>query len=61
MTIDTDTSVDRSSLHEDETLIDRPHHDDMETDVEHPPLARMGRWAHSHRKFVIIAWVILAV
>ena len=33
----------------------------METDVEHPPLARLGRWAHSNRKFVIITWAVLAI
>ena len=38
-----------------------PHHDDLDTDVVHPPLARMGRWAHSHRKAVIIAWAVLAI
>jgi RND superfamily putative drug exporter len=47
-----------TSLHEHQPLI---QHDDMETDVEHPPLARMGRWAHGHRKFVIIAWAVLAI
>jgi RND superfamily putative drug exporter len=36
-------------------------HDDLETDAEHPPLARLGRWAHAHRKFVIIAWAVLAI
>lgn len=25
------------------------------------PLARTGRWAHSHRRFVVIAWAVLAV
>ena len=47
-----------SSLHEHQPL---HHHDDMETDVQHPPLARMGRWAHSHRKLVIITWAVLAI
>ena len=46
------------SLHEHQPIM---QHDDLETDVEHPPLARLGRWAHERRKFVIIAWVILAV
>jgi RND superfamily putative drug exporter len=47
-----------TSLHDHQPIMP---HDDLETDVEHPPLARLGRWAHERRKFVIIAWVILAV
>ena len=47
-----------SSLHEHKPLF---QHDDMETDVVHPPLARMGRWAHGHRKLVILTWAVLAI
>jgi hypothetical protein len=47
-----------TSLHDHQPLIS---HDDMETDVEHPPLARLGRWAHGHRKLVILTWVVLAL
>ncbi len=47
-----------SSLHEHQPLV---QHDDMETDVVHPPLARMGRWAHGHRKLVILTWAVLAI
>ncbi|TFH14220.1 MAG: MMPL family transporter, partial [Acidimicrobiales bacterium] len=61
MTIDTDAPSPDLSLHEDEAVDQRPHHDDLDTDVVHPPLARMGRWAHSHRKAVIIAWAVLAI
>ena len=61
MSIDTDSSPPSRSLHEDELVDVHPHHDDLETDVVHPPLARMGRWAHGHRKFVIIAWAFLAI
>jgi len=50
--------VSKPSLHEHETI---RHHDDMETDVIHPPLARTGRWAHGHRKFVVITWAVLAI
>jgi putative drug exporter of the RND superfamily len=59
MTIDTDTSPPDASFDTDEVVI--AHHDDLDTDVEHPPLARMGRWAHGHRKAVIIAWAVLAI
>ncbi len=47
-----------SSLHEHQPL--HPH-DDMETDVVHPPLARLGRWAHGHRKAMIVVWAVLAI
>ena len=47
-----------SSLHEHESSY---HHDDADTDVVHPPLARMGRWAHGHRTFVVITWAVLAI
>ncbi len=59
MTIDVSPS--NLSLHEDIALKTHPNHDDLDTDVVHPPLARMGRWAHSHRKAVIIAWAVLAL
>ena len=29
--------------------------------MHHPPLARLGRWAHSHRMMVIVTWAIFAV
>ena len=61
MTIDTDALPPDLSLHEDGAVNLPRHHDDLETDVTHPPLARMGRWAHSHRKAVIIAWAVLAI
>ncbi len=61
MSIDTDSSPPSRSLHEDELVNWHPHHDDLETDVVHPPLARVGRWAHGHRKFVVIAWAFLAI
>ena len=58
MSTDLEPSLSNSSLHEHQPLV---HYDDMETDVVHPPLARMGRWAHSHRKLVIITWAVLAI
>jgi RND superfamily putative drug exporter len=60
MTIETDLDTKRS-LHTDEAVKGHSIHDDLETDVVHPPLARLGRWAHAHRKFVIIAWAALAL
>jgi putative drug exporter of the RND superfamily len=36
-------------------------HDDLDTDVVHPPLARMGRWAHGHRKLVMLTWAVLVI
>ena len=32
-----------------------------DTDIDHAPLARLGRWAHANRKRVIIAWAVLAI
>lgn len=29
--------------------------------VDHTPLARLGRWAHSNRKIVFIAWAVMAI
>ncbi len=29
--------------------------------IDHTPLARLGRWAHRSRRYVIVAWAILAV
>jgi RND superfamily putative drug exporter len=60
MTIETDLDT-TPSLHADEAVKGHGIHDDLETDVVHPPLARLGRWAHAHRKFVIIAWAVLAI
>jgi RND superfamily putative drug exporter len=61
MTTDTDALRPDLSLDEDGAIHPPPHHDDLDTDVVHPPLARMGRWAHNHRKAVIIAWAVLAI
>ena len=61
MTTDTEAVRPDLSLDEDGAIHPPPHHDDLETDVVHPPLARMGRWAHNHRKAVIIAWAVLAI
>ena len=61
MTVDLEPSLDHSSLYADETNKPPPPHDDLDTDVEHPPLARLGRWSHGHRKLVIIAWAVLAI
>jgi len=58
MTIDLDPELEKPSLHDHEVT---HHHDDLDTDVEHPPLARLGRWSHNHRKIVIIAWAVLAI
>src|SRR6056297_2934779 len=58
MTVDLDPELEKPSLHDHEVT---PHHDDLDTDVEHPPLARLGRWSHNHRKIVIIAWAVLAI
>ncbi|RLE25577.1 MAG: hypothetical protein DRJ50_02655, partial [Actinobacteria bacterium] len=30
-------------------------------DVDNAPLARLGRWSHSHRRLLIIAWAFLAI
>jgi RND superfamily putative drug exporter len=30
-------------------------------DVDNAPLARLGRWAHSHRRLMIIVWAFLAI
>jgi RND superfamily putative drug exporter len=49
-----------SSLDEHQPLNMRGH-DDLDTDVDHPPLARLGRWAHERRRVVIIAWAFLAL
>jgi RND superfamily putative drug exporter len=61
MSIDIDPPDTDSSLDTHEALNVTPHHDDLETDVEHPPLARIGRAAHRHRRFVIVAWAVLAL
>ena len=29
--------------------------------IDHTPLARLGRWAHAHRRIVLVTWVVLAV
>ena len=29
--------------------------------VDHTPLARLGRWSHSHRRQVFIIWGLLVV
>ncbi len=29
--------------------------------IDHTPLARLGRWAHAHRRIVLITWAVLAV
>ena len=29
--------------------------------VDHTPLARLGRWAHGHRKLVITVWAVITV
>lgn len=60
MTIETDLPT-KTSLHADGVVKGHSVHDDLETDVVHPPLARLGRWAHAHRKFVMIAWAVLAI
>ena len=62
MTVDLEPSLQPSSLDDHETSeAPPPKHDDLDTDVEHPPLARLGRWSHGHRKLVIVAWAVLAI
>ncbi len=61
MSIDIDPPDTDASLDAHEVSNVAPHHDDLDTDVEHPPLARIGRAAHSHRRFVIAAWAVLAI
>ena len=33
----------------------------IDTPVDHTPLARMGRWAHSHRRLVFVVWAVMAL
>jgi RND superfamily putative drug exporter len=29
--------------------------------IDHTPLARLGRWAHARRRYVIVAWALIAI